>query len=206
MPQLTPKGQDEVLKLAAQCKKPPFIHSKIVAARRRRRADPVDVTTIRRFMRGKTHHRDVIETRGRKRVWTRANVLKANKVRKEKIKKHPSKYVKWDKVVKSSRAPQIRRSTAQRSFKREGINVLFRACRQKPQLTTEHIQEREKICGALRKKPIEYFENEVDMILDCKMFATPTTQEGREYVQFQKKNGNLRTPEEGLQPEMTKPN
>ena len=53
MPQLTPNEQDEVLKLAAQSKKPPFIHTKIAALRRRRRADPVDITTIRRFMRSK---------------------------------------------------------------------------------------------------------------------------------------------------------
>ena len=149
MPNLTPKEQDEVLKVAAQCKQPPFIHSKIVAARRRRHADPVDITTIRRAMRGKTHQLDGIETRGRKRAWTRANVFQANKVGKDNIKKHHPKYVKWDNVVKSSRAPQIHRSTAQRSFKRKGINVLFRPCREKPQLTTEHIHERGEICGVL---------------------------------------------------------
>ena len=28
--------------------------------------------------------------------------MRANKVRKDKIKKHPGKYVKWDKIVKAS--------------------------------------------------------------------------------------------------------
>ena len=49
----------------------------------------------------------------------------ANKVRKDNIKKHHPKYVKWGKIVKSSRAPQVHCTTAQRSFKREGILVLF---------------------------------------------------------------------------------
>ena len=61
MPQLTPKEQDEVLKLAAQSKKPPYIQPKIVAARRGRHAEPVDIT-IRRLMRGKTHRRGAVET------------------------------------------------------------------------------------------------------------------------------------------------
>ena len=73
MPQLTPTEQDEVLKLAAQSKKPPYIHSKIVAARRRRYARPVDIATIKRLMRGKTHRRGAVETRGRKQAWTRSS-------------------------------------------------------------------------------------------------------------------------------------
>ena len=195
-----------VLKLAAQGKKPPFIHSKIVGARQRRGADPLDITTIRRFIRGRTHRRGCVETRGRKRSRTRANVLHANKVRKDKIKKHHPKYVKWDKVVNSSRAPQVHRTNAKRSFKRVRIKLTFRHWREKLQLTAEHEQERETIYDVLRKKPVEYFEDEVDMILDCKMFATPTTQEGRDYVQPRRKTRDLRAPEEGLQPEMTKPN
>ena len=106
MPHMTPKEQDEVLKWASQGKKPPFICSKIAASRRRRPVAPLDITNIRTFLRGKIHRRSAIETLGRKRSWSRANVLKANTVRKEKIKRSPTKYVKWDKVVKASRVPQ----------------------------------------------------------------------------------------------------
>ena len=197
MPQLTLNEQDEVLKLAAQSKKPSFSHAEIAALCRRRRADPVYITTIRRFMRGKTDRRGAVETRGRKRCWSRANVMTANRVRKDKIKKHPGKYIKWDRIVKASRAPQVHPATAQRSFKREGLPVTFRHCREKLELKPEHEEEHETICGVLSKKPVEYFEDEVDMIMDCKMFPTPTTQKGREYAQRQRKTGNLRLPGEG---------
>ena len=116
MPHMSPTEQGEVLKWAREGKKSPFICSKIAASRRRRPVAPLDITNIRRFLRGKTHRRGAIETRVRKRSWSRANALKANTVRKEKIKRSPTKYVKWEKVVKASRVPQVHRSTAQRSF------------------------------------------------------------------------------------------
>ena len=96
----------------------------------------------------------------------------ANKFHKDKLTKHPGKYVQWEKIAKTSRAPQVRCITAQRLFKREGLPTLFRHCREKLELKPEHEQERGTICDVLHKKPIDYSENEVDMILDCKMFHT----------------------------------
>ena len=90
-PHLTLAEQDAIVKWAAKHKKAPFIHSKITAARERRDIEPLDITVIGRCMRGQTHRRRAVETRGRKRSWTRAIVLKANAVRKEKIKKNPRK-------------------------------------------------------------------------------------------------------------------
>ena len=205
-PHLTLAEQDSIVKWKAAGNSTPVIHTKIKASRQRIRVAPLDITVVRRFLKGKTHRRGVVEKRGRKRSWTRANVLKANAVRKDKIKKHPGKYIKWDKIVKGSRVPQVHRSTAQRAFEREQIPVKFRPCREKPQLKPEHVEERQRICGTLRRKSVEYFCDEIDMIMDNKMFPTPTTQEGRLHVQLQRKTGNLRTPGEGLQAEMTKPN
>ena len=117
-PHLTLAEQDAIVKWAAKHKNAPFIHAKITAARERRDIEPLDITVIGRFMRGQTHRRRAVETRGRKPSWTRANVLKGNAVRKDKIKRNLKKYVKRDKVIKSSRLPQVHRITAQRSFAR----------------------------------------------------------------------------------------
>ena len=47
---------------------------------------------------------------------------------------------------------------------------LSRHCREKPEAKPEHEQERETICDVFHKKAVEYFEDEVAMFLDCKMF------------------------------------
>ena len=48
--------------------------------------------------------------------------------------------------------------------------MLFRHCREKFERKPEHEQERETTGDALHKKSAEHFEDEIDMILDCKMF------------------------------------
>ena len=104
---------------------------------------------------GKTHRRGARKTRSRKRCWCRAKVLTANNVRKDKLTKHLGRYVQWENIVKVSRAPQVHCVTVQRSFKREGLPVPFRHCREKPELKPEQEQERETLCDVLHKKPVE---------------------------------------------------
>ena len=41
---------------------------------------------MRKFLNGKPHRRGAVETRGAKRKWTRAHVLTANRMRRQKIK------------------------------------------------------------------------------------------------------------------------
>ena len=92
-PHLTLAEQDAIVKWAAKHRNAPFIHAKIIAARERRDFEPLDITVIGRFMRGQTHRCRAVKIRGRKHSWTRANVLKANAVRKDKIKKKPKNSV-----------------------------------------------------------------------------------------------------------------
>ena len=61
---------------------------KQVAARRRARGvEMVSLTAIRRFLRGKSHRRSKVETRGRKRVFTRKNVLAMDAARRKMIQR-----------------------------------------------------------------------------------------------------------------------
>ena len=121
---------------------------------------------------GYTHRRGARKTRGRKRCWYRANVLTDNNVCKDKLTKQSGKYFQYEKIVKASRAPQVHRITAQRSFKREGLPWLFRHCRERPELEPEH-EQGVRHFDVIHKKPVEHaVEDEVDMVLHCKMFQT----------------------------------
>ena len=45
----------------------------------------VNLTVVRRFLKGTAHKREVKETRGRKRIYSRRNVLKMNAARRKFI-------------------------------------------------------------------------------------------------------------------------
>ena len=88
------------------------IHGKLEALRKRDGVDCVHVSKIREFMRGRTYRRGIVETRGRKRSWSRANVLNADAARLRKIDKcEGQKYIKWDVIVQGSRAPKVPATT-----------------------------------------------------------------------------------------------
>ena len=99
---------------------------------------------------------------------------------------------------------QVHRTTAARSFSREKVNAKFRRSREKPQRTSEHEQDRSRICTRLRKWPVDKF-HELDLIMDNKKWAAATTALARALLQKQKIKGQIRTPSEGLRKHMTKP-
>ena len=175
--------------------------------RSRRRIVAPDLTVIRKFLKGKTHRRGKVETRGAKPKWTRANVLAANRARRKSIKgAKGTRYITWNTIVRKSRAPKVHRTTAAKAFVREGVPAKFRPSREKPQRRKEHEEERTLMCGRMRLWPTSKFTDDVDMIIDNKQFQTPTTPEGREHRQQQKVKGQIRTPSEGLEKGFTKPN
>ena len=53
--------------------------------------------------------------------------------------------------------------------------------------------------------PARFFVEDVDLIIDNKQFDVPTTQCARQYMAAQRVRFHLRTPSEGVLPEMTKP-
>ena len=74
-PHLTPKEQDLILIAHAQGKTTPQIHALVEKLRTKKDVPMVNITVLRRFLRGKTHKRSRVETRGRKRTLSRRNVL-----------------------------------------------------------------------------------------------------------------------------------
>ena len=93
------------------------IHYKLQRLRARRNIAYPDLTAVRKFLKGKTHRRGAIETRGAKSKWTRAHVLAANRERRKRINAcKGTKFIKWGKITKGARLPKVHRTTAAKAF------------------------------------------------------------------------------------------
>ena len=129
-----------------------------------------------------------------------------NRTRKDLVKKARSQYeVRWKDVLRKARVPKAHRTTAKRSFDRLGLKVAWRPCREKPQRTKEQKAERVALCAKWSKLPKAYFADKVDLVIDNKTFAVPTTPKARAYLKQRNVRGHLRTPSEGLREGCAKP-
>ena len=205
-PHLTPAEQDAIFSAKAMGKTTGQIWE-LVKKRRARAGTPmVNITVLRRFMRGRTHKRGKVETRGRARALSRRNVLTMDAARRKCVKETQGAHqVTWADIIRKGRAPRIHPTTAARAFAREGLDVKLRRSREKPQRTPEVEAEREDICGRMRKWPLAKFIRGIDMIIDNKRFDVPTTPEARLHQSKAKVVAQLRTRSEGLQSAFTKP-
>lgn len=205
-PHLSAVEQDRALQAMARKSTSLQIYDLLERARVRRGIQMVNLTVVRRFLKGATHKRGAKETRDRKRIYSRRNVLTMNAARRKFIQATKgTKQVKWDLIVRKARVPRAHRTTAARAFAREKINVKLRRSREKPQRTEEQEKERTAMCGKMGRWPLMRFTNKLDMIMDCKLWNTPLTAEARSHLQKQQVVSQLQTPAEGIQKHFTKP-
>ena len=205
-PHLKPEELDYIHGLEQRGKSPLECHRLLSSKRGRQGVAAPCLKRFRQALRGLTYKRAKKETRGRKPKLTRKAVIKMNTCRKKLIKSvRGEREVRWDDVRKSSRAPKAHRTTLLRSFKREGIPVEARRPRLKPDRTAKQARDRVDYCKDWGSRPPSFFLNKVDMIIDNKQFDVPTTERARKYLASQRVRFHLRTPQEGTQPEMTKP-
>ena len=126
MAPLTTSEMDCIHKLKAESFTPMQIHAQLVKDRRRRRQQGPDLTTVRRFVKGKTHKRAVTETRGRKKKLSVANVKAMDRAR-DKLTTQAvcEREISWDEVVRKARVPSVHRTTAAKHMLRElGVKAL----------------------------------------------------------------------------------
>jgi hypothetical protein len=204
--QLSQAEREEARRLAGGRTTPLEIWKKLKAARSKCKVAPPDLTSVRRFLKGKTHRQDIEENRGRTPTFTRRNVLKMDKVRKELIAKSDGEWeVHWEDVMKKARVPKADFTTVARSFSREDLSVEWRTPREKPLRGPEHIDERREACRQWRHRRNDYFTDTVDLIMDNTTWNVPATVRARKYLNQRKVRGHLRTRSEGLQTGFTKP-
>ena len=205
-PHLSPIEQDMVLKSFASGMVAPQIFKQIATRRRAKGVEMLNVTAIRRFLRGKSHRRSKVETRGRKRIFTRKNVFAMDAARRSMIKKtRGAQQATWTALRTKARVPRADATTVARAFAREGLDVKLRRPREKPERTSEHEAERVEICDKMRRWPVDRFLDGFDMIMDNKKFNVPTTPDARHHMAKQELTGQLRTRAEGLKKHFTKP-
>ena len=96
----------------------------------------VNITVAHLFLKCTTHRHGKEEARGRKRIYSRRNVLSMNAARRKSTKEtRGAKQATWKLVIRKGRGPKADPTTAARALAREGLKVKFRRCREKPQRT-----------------------------------------------------------------------
>ena len=205
-PHLTSAELADLRKWASEGSTPKEILKLHRQSRRQSRMKPLCMTAVRKALRGKTH-RGGEETRGAKRKLSQRAVQALDKKRRSLVDKYEgAREVPWAEVIKKARVKKVHPTTARRSLQNAGIPVASRRNREKPQRKAEHIQERLETCGRWRFLPKDFFAEQVDVILDNKKFEVPTTQEARHFKGNSKVRFQIRTRQEGLRKNYTKPN
>ena len=202
---MTEKELDYIRDRANKGDTPVQIHEKLSKCRARKNIVCPDLTNIRKSLKGQTHRRGKVETRGRKRVLTKKQVLKVNSTRKKLIKEAKGeREICWSEVIRKSRVPKVSSQTVSRNLMENGLSVKFRRPRTKPMRDASVEAEREEVCGRWRRFPDKYF-NKLDLIMDNKFFAIPTLKRAKKFQKMRRVRGHLRTRAEGVKKGFTKP-
>ena len=202
-PHLSLAELDLIAKAAGEQKAPKDIHALISAKRRARKVDPPKIWAVRRAVKGTTHLRDRTETRGRKAKMTPEVVRRCIRVRKQLVRRANAEYEVTRRMVCKKARVRVHPSTCSRHMNSSGI--VWRRLREKPPLQSKHEESRLEVCGKWRKKPAEYWCDEVDLIIDAKKFPIPTSAHAVKRLRSQRVRGVFRAKHEGLDPGMTKP-
>ena len=203
-PHLTPDELDLVMRMVGQRRTGEEILAVIAKQRRKTHTDAPKIDAVYRAMRGRTHQRGRVETRGRKRSLSVANVRTLDAKRKALIGKAKGDYqVTWGMVQKRARIDWVHRTTVSRAL--QPLGVKCRVIREKPLRSEEQDQVRMNVCDTWRKKPAAFWKHSVDLIIDNKRFPIPTSRQAKRRISQKKVKHILRTKQEGLQPGFTKP-
>ena len=161
---------------------------------------------MRKTIKGKCYRRGVVETRGAKKILSNKNLAAINKARKTLIKKAGGcAEVTWEACRRKARAPKADATTVARSMAVAGYDIKARRPRERPQREKWHEEDRVAICKKWMRYPVNYFNDDVDMILDNKRYKFATFARAVKYMQKTKVRFHLRTREEGLKKGFTKP-
>ena len=165
--------------------------------------DLIHKTTLHRFVNSKTHRRGRKETRGRKKLLTKADLLKLEQTRRRLIKTS-QKRVCYADVLKAS---GLKRKASQRTIE-DGLRekgVRFRAPREKIYITADDAKTRLKVCNQWLKKPASYWSRSVRAYVDNKAWPAPLTPKQRAHYRQTRITGHLRKASEGIEKGFTKP-
>ena len=130
---LASKELDDMHRWLSDGHSPVQIHKRLAGAREEAGQDAPNLTTIRGALKGMTHNRSRVETRGRKKKLTTHNLQTLGRVRVQLIEKADGEAeVHWDDIIMKARVPTVDRTTASTRWRAVGYDVRFRQPRLKP--------------------------------------------------------------------------
>ena len=92
------------------------IYNSISKGRTKQGVAMVNITAIRRYIRGSSHKRGSVETRGRKRAFSRRSVLAMDAARRKFIKETKGgRPARWGVIRAKARVPKAHRTTVARA-------------------------------------------------------------------------------------------
>ena len=117
-------------------------------AREKRGVAPVTKSSVHRYIRGRTHKRCVVETRGRKRVLTKTDERRLDQVRTRLVKKASNQYrVTYSDIVSAAGLDHVSQRVCQEALRNQGVR--FRNPRNKILLAAEDAKHRLAVCLVL---------------------------------------------------------
>ena len=202
---MTPEEQDALRKWVAHEKLTGAQAIERLAKKREKRGDePLEKTSIYRFLRGETHLRAGRETRGRKKGVNAKDIRVLQQTRRRLIKEaNNEKSVTWQDVYDEANlpsAPSMR--VVQDALRKKGVT--FKPPRRKIAISKDDASKRYKVGLAWAKKPVSFWMC-INGYYDCKRFPLPLTPKQRAKFKQTRVTGHLRTGAEGVERGFTKP-
>lgn len=207
-PHLTQSELDFIQRMSGKGYTPTQIHDRLTTRRDRKGVPTPSLPNLRKALKGNTYKRGVAETRGAKKVLTRANALALNRARKDLIKKAGAeREVHWKDIMRAARVPKVDPTTAAKAVKEIVPDLAWRRPREKPVLDKKVKKQRLEIAQSwLEDPPGKFFTKKLDMTIDNKKFPVPTIKGAAGRLKMLKVRGHVRTRAEGFSEGYTKPN
>ena len=163
------------------------------------------MTTVRRALRGETHKRGRMETRGRKTKLTAVKLQALDRARKKVAKKVKGEAeVHMKDLMKEARVTNVHETTVSKAF-RDTLGIAWRTPRPEPLRNKAEEEGRVAVCKKWKRLPNNYFLEKIDAIIDNKVFPIPTYEKAKVYARKTRVRGTYRTRGDGVQKEFTKP-
>ena len=173
--------------------------------RKQKGHDELNKSTIYRYLKGKTHRRGLVESRGRKKSLGKRDVLKLDQARKRLLKAADSRRrITYEDISKE--AGYYENVTVRRvadALRAQGVR--FRAPRKKVLLTDADAKVRLQTAKEWVKRPASFWSEGVHAYVDNKAFPVPLTPQQRAKYEKTRVTGHLRKAEEGVKRGFVKP-
>ena len=178
---------------------------RVCAERLKRKIRKVEVGTVHRYVRGDTHKRDAVETRGRKRSLSRRQISKLDQARRRLIVNADNEErITHADIVKGAGLTDVACQRVCADALR-GKGVSFKTPRRKIQLSDADAKARLKVARAWAKRPASYWSKNVHAYVDNKAFPTPLAPKQKKRLRQTMVTGHLRKASEGVDRGFTKP-